>query len=276
MTYKSILVQITLERRCAERLKIAVGLAKSYDAHLTALHSLSPYIPPAYVVVQMGHEVLEIQSKAAEGLMNSTEEALRRQISGLNFENIDWIKIHEDPYDAICEQSKYADLVVIGQVDPHDDSGSPADLPERLILNAGRPLLIIPKVGNFETIGKNILVAWNASHEAMRALSDALPFLSRAENVHIISVHPEKQKGSKNSIQEIAKYLSYHGIQAHTHSDAGAEIDVGNELLSRAVDMSIDLMVMGGYGHTRFKERVLGGTTQTILKTMTVPVLMSH
>jgi len=172
--------------------------------------------------------------------------------------------------------ARYADLVLIGQTDASDDSKVPTDFPERLVLAAGRPVLILPAVGKFATIGKRILIAWNPSREATRAVTDAIPLLQRADNVHVMAVNPKAGEHGSVPGADIGLYLARHGVRVDVKTDHGAEIDVGNELLSRAADLDADLIVMGGYGHSRLKEWVLGGATRTILESMTAPVLMSH
>ena len=143
------------------------------------------------------------------------------------------------------------------------------------MLAAGRPVLILPSAGSFPTIGKRILIAWSLSREATRAVTDADPLLRLADTVHVMAVMRRDEHGDVPGA-DIGLYLARHGVRVQVKSDQGAEIDVGNELLSRAADLDADLIVMGGYGHSRLKEWVLGGATRTILASMTAPVLMSH
>jgi nucleotide-binding universal stress UspA family protein len=189
---------------------------------------------------------------------------------------VEWRSAVEDLVDAMTLHARYADLVVIGQTDASENSHVPADFPERLVLAGGRPVLILPAVGSFATIGKRILVAWNPSREATRAVTDAIPLLQRADNVHVMAVNPKAGEHGSVPGADIGLYLARHGVRVEIKADHGAEIDVGNELLSRAADLDADLIVMGGYGHSRLKEWVLGGATRTILESMTAPVLMSH
>ncbi len=276
MSYKTILVHITHDTRCIVRLDLAIKLAMKYDASLVALHALSPFIAQGYIMDQMGQEVIAAQKKAATELIAKTEEGLRKHTSSLDFENIEWLSSFDEPLDAMCAHAKYADLVVIGQSDPSDDSGTQLDFPQRLILSAGRPVLIFPKIGSFSTVGKNIIVAWNASREATRAVTDAIPLLKRAENVHVMAVDSGYGEHGNFPGTEIANYLAQHEVNVDVLKNPGGKIDIGNELLSRAADISADLIVMGGYGHSRLREWVLGGATRTILESMTIPVLMSH
>lgn len=276
MSYKTILVHITPGTRCLVRLEMAIDLARSFDASLLAVHALLPYTPPGYIMPQIVPEILQAQQKTVTELMANTEKDLRKHASSLGFEAIEWINLIHDPLDALCMRAKYADLVVIGQSDPDDTSGTPLDFPERLVLSAGRPVLIVPNIGSFPTMGKIALIAWNASREATRAVTDAIPLLKRAKIVHVMAVGAGHGEQGNIPGTEVANYLARHGINVDVIRDPGGEIDIGNELLSRAADMSADLIVMGGYGHSRLREWVLGGATKTILESMTAPVLMSH
>jgi nucleotide-binding universal stress UspA family protein len=277
MSYKTILVHIDPGKRCSVRVEVAIQLALQHDAHLVALHALAPFEPPGYVLAEMGPAIIEAQRRVAAAAIARTEDAFTKQVSAADLRNMEWRTAIDDPVDAMSLHARYADLVVIGQTaDASDGSHVPADFPERLVLAAGRPVLILPSVGSFATIGKRILVAWNPSREAARAVTDSIPLLRLAETVHVMAVNPKAAEHGTVAGADIGLYLARHGVRVEVKTDHGAEIDVGNELLSRAADLDADLIVMGGYGHSRLKEWVLGGATRTILESMTAPVLMSH
>ncbi|MDT8443699.1 MAG: universal stress protein [Desulfuromonadales bacterium] len=276
MDYKTILVHIDPGKRCATRVDVAIRLAIQHEAHLVALYALAPFVLPNYLIAQVGQEVIETQENETAKEMARAEAAFSKQSSDAGLTDFEWRSALNDPVDAMSMHARYADLVVIGQSDPSDDSGTALDFPERLVLSAGRPVLILPNIGSFPTIGKRILIAWNASHEATRAVTDAIPLLRLADNVNVMAINPEHGVHGSMPGTEIALYLARHGVPVEVKADYGTEIEVGNEILSRATDFGADLIVMGGYGHSRLKEWVLGGATRTILESMTVPVLMSH
>ena len=276
MSYKTILVHIDPGRRCAVRVEVAIRLARQHDAHLVALHAIAPFEPSGYVLAEMGSAVIEAQKHAATAELARTEGEFSKQASAAGLRNIEWRTAIDDPVDAMTLHARYADLVVIGQTDASERSNIAGDFPERLVLAAGRPVLILPSFGSFGTIGKRILVAWNPSREATRAVTDAIPLLRLAHNVHVMAINPLRGEHGSVPGADIGLYLARHGVRVEVKVDNGAEIDVGNELLSRAADLDADLIVMGGYGHSRLKEWVLGGATRTVLESMTVPVLMSH
>ncbi len=276
MAYKTILVHIDRGKRCATRVDVAIRLAIQHEAHLVAFYALAPFVLPNYLIAQVGQEVIETQENETVKEMARAEAAFSKQSSNAGLTGFEWRSALNDPVDTISMHARYADLVVIGQRDPSDDSGTALDFPERMVLSAGRPVLILPNIGSFPIIGKRILIAWNESHEATRAVTDAIPLLRLADNVNVMAINPERVVHGSMPGAEIAHYLARHGVPAEVKTDHVAEIDVGNEILTRAADFGADLIVMGGYGHSRLKEWVLGGATRTILESMTVPVLMSH
>lgn len=136
----------------------------------------------------------------------------------------------------------------------------------------------MPHSGPLPSVGQNVLVAWNASNEATRAITDALPLLKRAKTVTVLVVNPGHGFGEHGQVPggDIAWYLSRHGVKAEVSCDEKVETEIGEWLLSRAADLGSDLIVMGAYGHRRLREWILGGATRTLTREMTVPVLMSH
>jgi nucleotide-binding universal stress UspA family protein len=227
-------------------------------------------------MAQMGPEIMEVQKKTAAELMSRAEVAFRKQTAAAGIDQIEWHAVYDDLVHAMSSRAQCADIVIIGQSDEADDSGVDMDFPQRLVLAAGRPVLVLPHNGDFPTLGKRILIAWNASQEAARAVSNAIPMLRSADRVYVMAVNTKASKGESISSENTVRYLERLGVRAEAKDCHGIEIDVGNELLSRASDLSADMMVMGCYGHSRLREWVLGGATATILESMTIPVLMSH
>jgi nucleotide-binding universal stress UspA family protein len=174
--------------------------------------------------------------------------------------------------------ARYADLVIIGQHDADDPADQTEGLAGRLVLGSGRPCLVIPYIGTQETLGKHVLVAWNAGREAVRAVNDAMPILQAAESVSVLSVNPPSGKRGEGAIPsaDICHHLARHGVHAEAASSIAEDIDIGSFLLSHAADRGVDMIVMGAYGHSRWSEMMLGGVTKSMLQHMTVPVFMSH
>lgn len=152
------------------------------------------------------------------------------------------------------------------------------DVPERIIIESGRPVLMIPNAGRYPKIGERINVAWNSRREASRAVFDALPLLTAAQRVRIVWVNPQGEKEIAGDLPgaEIAATLARHGVKCEVAPTTSSDIGVGDVILSGLSDDSADLLVMGAWGHSRMRELVFGGATRHILEHMTVPVLMSH
>jgi len=147
-----------------------------------------------------------------------------------------------------------------------------------VMIAGGRPVLFIPTAGRFPTIGSNATIAWNGSRESARAVFDALPFLVAAKQVRILAVNPDDTElhGTVLPGSELATALARHGVKCEVARSVAPDIGIGDELLSRLADRGSDLLVMGGFGHSRFREFIFGGATRSILAHMTAPVLMSH
>jgi nucleotide-binding universal stress UspA family protein len=143
---------------------------------------------------------------------------------------------------------------------------------------AGRPILVVPYAGHFARIGQRVVIGWDASREAARAVNDAMPLLAAAEAVTVLTIDPEQSPRGHGEIPgaDIALHLARHGVTAQVERTVSAGIGIGNTLLSRAADLEADLLVMGAYGHSRVRELLLGGVTRTMLTSMTLPVLMAH
>ena len=165
----------------------------------------------------------------------------------------------------------------MGQPDP-DEISPFVGVPDEVVMAAGRPVLIVPYMGTHERTGKRVVIAWNASREAARAVNDSLPLLETADEVHVLVLDVDASNVENAPLPgaDICLHLARHGIDAQAHHVQATEIDVANLLLSQVADMDGDLLVMGGYGHSRLREIMLGGATRDVLAQMTVPVLMSH
>ena len=278
MSYKSILVQVDHAKACPARVDAAIDLALRHEAHLTALYLIAEPAGASFVRGYLPPEILEAASAQAEqaakdALARFSAAALRNQLSfdtridrGFDVELSEIFGLH----------ARYADLAVIGQDDP--EAPSLGHLPEQLVLSCGRPVLLIPYIGAGKTLGQRVVVAWDASREAARAVRDALPILKQASSVSVVSVNPRPADFGHGDVPgaDIALYLARHGVKVDVQRIEARDLDVGNVLLSHVASEAADLLVMGGYGHSRLREIMLGGATQTILHDMTVPVLMAH
>lgn len=283
MGFKDILVTVDTAPAGLGRVELAAGLAERFKAHLVGLHtSVSPLptrggyfdffdrslLDPLY---REFAEKMGAQAEAARALFD--EVAQRRALAA------EWRVSTGYPSEAAALHGRYVDLIVLGQTDP-DEPEAPLfrPLPEEVALAVGRPVLVVPYAGRFNEVGRRVLVAWDASRAATRAVNDAMPLLIGAHSVTVLCLDPSEAPGGHGEVPgaDIALHLARHGVKATVEATASGGIGIGNALLSRANDLGADLLVMGAYGHARVRELLLGGATQTILETMTLPVLMAH
>lgn len=277
MAYKTILVHIDAGKRCPARVEAAIGLARQNDAHLIGLNALTLIELPGYVLAGAGGaSIVDIRKRNADEQAARAKAAFSKAMSTAGLTTAEWRTTELDALDAVTLHGRYADLIVLGQPWAEDSSGVGSGFAEQVMLEAGRPVLTVPYAGNFAAIGKRVLIAWNASREATRAVTDAMPFLRRAESVQVVVINPESGEHGAMPGSDIALYLARHGVNVEVYMDQAEQKDVGNEILSRAADFGADLIVMGAYGHSRFREMVMGGASRTVIDSMTVPVLLSH
>lgn len=280
MSYKTILVQVEDARNSGPCIETAARIAAADNAHLigVALTGVSRYLQEALPTVHNDPNRTEsyaqaLRRRAVNALTRFEEVARRCGVTSLDTRMID------DEYaPGFIALLRCADLVVLAQPDPADAASlAGRALPEYVLMTSGVPGLVIPHLGATGKIGTRALLGWDASVEAVRALHYALPLLERATQVEVVIFNAESHLDLYGDPPgaDIAHYLLRHAIKVDVLTPATAA-DIGAALLTLASVRSADLLVMGCYGHARFRELVLGGATQTVLKSMTLPVLMAH
>lgn len=273
MAYKDILVHVG-GTAYAERARVAAQLAEAHGAHVVGLHVTQPPDVPPYVEAQLTAEVLLAQERFAAEDREKSKAAFDAAMKGATV-SAEWRAVEGDAVDVLQLHGRHADLVVLGQTDPDAPATVNLNFAGRVVLSLGRPVLTVPYVGKFETLGERVLVAWDGSRTAARALGDALPLLQMAKAVSVLSLDPDESHAAMAGV-DIAGHLARHGVNVEAQHMRSGEIGAGAALLSRAADFGADMLVMGAYGHARWRELVLGGVTEHMLDHMTVPVFMSH
>jgi Universal stress protein UspA and related nucleotide-binding proteins len=278
MPLKDLLVHLDDTPHAGARLDAAITLATRHDAHLIGLYVVTNPSIPGYARLQIPKEIESYQLKVIEAAAQRAESMFQERVrlAGVNGE---WRRVTGDVVHQVALHGRYADVVIVGQRDPRSEQGTDdPNMPDQLILSIGRPALVVPFVGTFPRIGGRIMVAWDASRLATRAVNDALPFMIGAGKVVVMAVNPHPGNDGHGEIPsaDICLHLARHGVNAEAQHIYANDIDAGSMLLSRAADEGIDLLVSGAYGHARWRELVLGGVTRHLLRHMTVPVLMSH
>ncbi|MBX6747324.1 MAG: universal stress protein, partial [Acetobacteraceae bacterium] len=271
MQLKDILVHLDATEQARTRLRLAADLARQHDAHLTGLLVVDVMLP-AITGADMGGgamlaELLEQMRQDALADAAKVEAAFREQLrrDGIAGE---WRQVEGPTPEIVALHARYADLVMLGQEDP--DAGLPTAGPviEQALFNTGRPVLLVPYAGRFDTLGRNVLIGWNASREAARAVNDALPLIAQAETATVLAINPRRglDGHGEEPGADIARHLARHGVKVKVEHTTATDVSDGEVLLNYAADLSADLLVIGGYGHSRFRELVLGGVTRTLLR----------
>jgi nucleotide-binding universal stress UspA family protein len=281
MSYKDLLVVLDSEATARERLDLATALAERFAAHLVGLYPLpTPQAPRHlgyYDPALLDPFFAELRERASSAAVKMRETF--EHVTGLRRLSAEWREITEGPDADPVLHARYADLAILGQLDPDRvETESIQPRPEQVALASGRPVLIVPYAGRFDNVGRRIVIAWNSTREAARAVSDAMPFLESADLVIVLTIDPREGPDGHGELPgaDIAVHLARHGVKAQIERTVSAGLPVGEVLLSRIADLGADLLVMGAYGHSRVRELLLGGATRSVLRSMTLPVLMSH
>lgn len=279
MSYPTILVHADTSTHAEERVRLAANLAYEMRSHLVgaAMTGISRFVYPDSTM-PIAMDLIGKQIEAMHERADQAVAAFERIAQHVGVTSFEHRKLDDEPDTGLALQARYADLVVVSQTDPEEPvSNIVSALPEYVMLNSARPVLVVPYSGSFPGVAKHALVAWNGSVEATRALTGALPLLKRSAKVTVAVFNPGARYGlhGEQPGADIALYLARHGVTVEVTAQR-TSLDVGNALLSMASDTGADLLVMGGYGHPRFRELMLGGVTRAMLETMTLPVLMAH
>jgi nucleotide-binding universal stress UspA family protein len=284
MAYKDILLHLDAGNRCPVRTDVAVKLARRYGSHLTGTFVLDIPAPEFFYGAAMPfmgagpEQVVDRMRADAINAAAPVESAFRRRLRCEDLQG-DWRLVEGDLPASLALHARYADLAIVGQPNPYEanDTGQ-RDVAVTIVMTSGRPVLVVPFAGDFPTIGEHVLVAWNASREAARAVNDALPLMSQAKLVTVLAVNPRHGINGHGDVPaaDIALHLARHGVKAEAAHTVANDIPEGEALLSYAADIGVDLIVAGAYGHSRARELVFGGVTRTLLGEMTVPVFLSH
>ncbi|NPT56147.1 universal stress protein [Paraburkholderia elongata] len=278
MTYKTIVVHLDMSQHAHPRFELALRLARQFGAHLTGVFAVftpdprSLYVMAGTAEYYGTHEQLRAERRGAlERLFHA--ELSRAQVAG------EWIAVEAPANLAVPYRGRCADLIIAGQDDPNDPESYVGDyFPENLIMSSGRPVLLMPYASSVTSPGTHVMVCWDGSREATRAVHDALPFMRAAKTTTVVTVNGARgEPRPRIPGADIATLIARHGVNVEVKEiEAGTGASIGDALLSQASGIGADLLVMGGYGHARWQELVMGGATRTILQSMTVPVLMSH
>jgi nucleotide-binding universal stress UspA family protein len=280
MGIRDIIVHLDATAPSAARLDLAAALARKHDAHLTGLAVIEIALPPIASPdgggAALGPLLDAMRRDAlaeAEGLRASFEATLQRTGTRGG-----WVQVEGMTAEQVAVHGRHADLIVLGQDQPDGATPTAAAVIEAALFSSGRPVLVVPHAGRFDGVGRRAILGWNARREAARALHDALPLLVGGEGAMVLTVdaEPGADGHGEQPGADIARHLERHGVRVTVENATSDGLDVADLMLNRATESAADLLVIGAYGHSRLRELVLGGVTRSILRQMTLPVLMSH
>ena len=227
-----------------------------------------------YRKILIPFELLEVQRQEAEELEGQAKAEFETAVAHSAI-NSQWHGVTGVPEYQLAEHARFTDLVVLRQGLDENYLSEHSGLAGRVVLRCARPVLLIPDEDIAKPIGQRILVTWNGSREAVRAVNNALPLLQKAAHVEVLAVAPDREEGDLPTA-DMCLHLARHAVKAEGEYIVADDLSAGETLLAHAQTMNMDLIVMGGYGHSRLRETVFGGATRHLLKNMTIPVLMAH
>ena len=275
MAIKDILVHLDTTERGSNVTDFAIALANEMGAHLTAAGVVLEIIPPASFMGEYPYDIMQAATEQARDAAESAYQRLKTAVPA-NVQT-DYVNIQ-----AVAGQARedfgwlarHFDLAVVGQGNVEEGTDDEL-MAEGALFRSGRPVFIVPNIQKGPVKLGKAMVCWEGGLPASRALAGAIPLLRRAGAVEVVTIAGRNLPSEELPGFNITRHLSRHGINATLRKLPAAE-DVGAALLSYAADAGANYMVMGAYGHSRLREFMLGGTTRTLLASMTLPVLMAH
>lgn len=255
----------------------AVSMAEIFEAHLLAIAVSYDPVIPGTVMGGIPPEIIEGQRRESDKLARAAiarfEQAAKR--AGISAETRTINASLAGAADKIGGIGRRFDLIIVGQPDRQKPTADQV-IDEGVLFGSGRPVIFVPFIQKGAAILDRVMICWDGSRAAARAVGDALPFLKKANQVEVVIISDKPGKTDEVPGADMGQHLARHGLKVDVKRITSPDIDVPSTILSHASDSSADMIVMGGYGHSRLREFVLGGATRGLLEAMTVPVLMSH
>jgi nucleotide-binding universal stress UspA family protein len=277
MTIKDLVVHLVAGRGHQPAANYAISVAEAFDAHVAGAAIAFEPVIPATITGTIPVDVIEAQrvenTRAAQEVLDRFEQAAQR--AGVSAEARLLDGTLPGSAETFARLARRFDLAVIGQAE-RGQSGAEDLIIEGALFGSGRPVLVVPYIQKQGLRLERVVACWDGGRPAARAMGDALPFLGKAKKVDVVIVASEPGKGDEMTGINIGRHLSRHSVDVEIKRITTREVDVASAILSYAADVSADFLVMGGYGHSRLREFILGGVTRSVLKAMTVPALMSH
>jgi nucleotide-binding universal stress UspA family protein len=273
---KDIVVNLNVSAKESPAGNYAIAVAAAFDAHLTGIAFLYDPIVPLSGAGHVPAEVIVTQHDYQDAVRAVRERfAAASADAGITAKQLTLSASAVGAGDQFGKIARRFDLAVVGQAEP-ETNASEGIIVEAALFDSGRPVIIVPYIQKAPLKLDRVMVCWDGSRAAARAIGDAMPLMQRAGSVEVVAVTNERGKQDQVEGADIGAHLARHGLNVEVKRIPLGDIDVADMLLSHAADAEIDFIVMGGYGHSRLRQFVLGGVTRSILRSMTAPVLMSH
>ncbi|MEM7226214.1 MAG: universal stress protein [Pseudomonadota bacterium] len=278
MAIKDLAVAYNGSTNSKAALSFAIQMCKKYEAALTGLHVRAPISFEPQVQRWMPKEVLESLKIAADEGTQEVESGFRAAVAEADFPGqVEWLVEDGPTNEHLARLSRYFDLLVIGQFSEAEDDAKRLKVrAEDLVIRSGKPLIIVPNGYQVRPFTEHAAVAWDGSRPAARALADAMQILETKQRLDLVTVTAPGKVSTPRPGHDLPRHLKRHGIAVETVALSASKDQVGAVILGHCAKSQPDVLVMGAYGHARLREDLFGGVTRTILKTMNVPVLMSH
>jgi nucleotide-binding universal stress UspA family protein len=272
---KDLVVKLTVGAERDRTAQFAISIAQAFDAHIAGIaFAYEPVIVPT-IMDGLSAAWVDTQRSDNRAAAQAAIDRFEAAATGLRAEH----RLIEASLGAAAglfgRLARCFDLAVVGQTPP--EAMLPDDLfIESTLFGSGRPTVVVPYIQEHGLKLGRVLACWDASHHAARAIADAMPFLRRGKTIEIVIVANARAPADEVPGADIGTHLARHGLAVEVKRLVAEDTDVANAILSHAADSGADFIVMGGYGHSRLREFVLGGATRGMLAQMTVPVLMAH
>jgi nucleotide-binding universal stress UspA family protein len=275
---KDIVVNLSVREGGKSTGDYAVSIASALEAHIAGVAFVyDPNVPAssgtAYISVEAIEAVRRDHEIAAKVAIDRFVKATSR--AGVSAEPLTLTTRFDETGDQFGRIARCFDLAIVGQAKP-EPSAAEEKIAESALFGSGRPVIFVPYIQKAPLKLDRVMVCWDGSRPAVRAIADAMPLLERAGNVEVVIVANERGKREEIDGADMGQHLARHGLNVEVRRITRDDTDVADTLLSHAADAGTDFIVMGGYGHSRLREFVFGGVTRSMLRSMTVPVLMSH
>lgn len=277
MAIKDLAVAFNASDNSKAAVKLAVQMCRKYEATLTGIYTHLPVRFESQVEIWISDEMKASLEKADAESVAAIEDAFRTSVTESGFTGpVEWVSPTGHPNDLLARSARYHDLLLIGQYTNPDRSQRRVRA-EELVMNSGKPIIIVPLGYQVRPFTGHAVVAWDGSRPAARALSDAMQILETKERLDVVTVGASGTGARKDAFgQDVVTYLTRHGIDAKLTNLTAAREGVGATILGYCSETDPDVLVMGAYGHARLREELFGGVTRHILENANVPVLMAH